>query len=282
MKELKVKVIVAALEGQDIITKEFELETVDSHTGEDILMTVFATVSKDDLIPLALMSDDERVQCEWDKVFKESANARAESKATCSEEEFNRINKLEERIKEANAMLNNNNGGNEMKEELNTIVDTTFEEVEAELKAMAESIESAQKSLSDKELKEIFKSKDGDAYKILLAKIEKSYESTKSLLGDCAVVKEIAKRNDDLKNKVNEFLAKHGNTEKVIAIIGGLIKKIAACLLGLAKFTFETITLLATMVLRVGFVITEEVIDTSVAIGSSFNRNVLGLFKRKK
>ena len=284
-----VKVNVVLLVEEELVRDEYELEVHEDHTGEDMLGAILTVVSKNEGILLALTSDNTSLNEEWDKVLKDSELARVTVKATCSEEELERLMKLEERIKEATEMLkkeSNNNtelkGGNEMKEELNTVIEATFEQVEAELKEIANDIETAQKSLSDRELKEIFTSKDGDAYKILLAKLDDSYESTKSFLGDCAVVKEIAKRNDAVKNKVNEFLSKHGNAEKVVAIIGGLIRKIAASLLGLAKFTFETVTLLATMVLRIGFVIGEEVIDTTVAIGGSFNKNVLGLFRRKK
>lgn len=171
---------------------------------------------------------------------------------------------------------------NKTKEKVKEVVDMTFEQVEAELKETQASVEEAQRLLPKGTIKKIFQAKDHEAYKVMLDGFNESLDRLRKYASNTAAFKTIESKFAEAKVKADAFLAKHGKTEKVLSILGQLIRKIAAVILGLAKFAVDTIAILTTMVLRVGVAVAEEVVDSSKAIGSSFNKNILGLFRKNK
>ena len=179
-------------------------------------------------------------------------------------------------------MLKNDTLKGNAEEKVEEFVNSTFEQVEEELKEVQASIEDALRLASEGTIKKIFKAKDHEAYKVMLDGFNETLDGLREYASHTAAFKTIESKFAEAKVKADTFLAKHGKTEKVLSILGQLIRKIAAVILGLAKFAVDTIAILATMVLRVGVAVAEEVVDSSKAIGSSFNKNIFGLFRKNK
>lgn len=231
---------------------------------------------------LAMNVNDNAVNELWDAVSRESAQDRATVKATCTQEKYDKIVALEEKIEEAKAMLKNDTLKGNAEEKVEEFVNSTFEQVEEELKEVQASVEDALRLVPERIIKKIFKAKDHEAYKVMLDGFNESLEGLREYASHTAAFKTIESKFAEAKVKADTFLAKHGKTEKVLSILGQLIRKIAAVILGLAKFAVDTIAILATMVLRIGVAVAEEVVDSSKAIGGSFNKNIFGLFRKNK
>ena len=231
---------------------------------------------------LAMNVNDNDVNELWDAVSRESAQDRATIKATCTQEKYDKIVALEEKIEEAKTMLKNDTLKGNAEEKVEEFVNTTFEQVEEELKEAQASIEDALRLVPEGTIKKILKAKDHEAYKVMLDGFNETLDRLRKYASHTAAFKTMESKFAEAKVKVDTFLAKHGKTEKVLSILGQLIRKIAAVILGLAKFAVDTVAILATMVLRVSVAVAEEVVDSSKAIGSSFNKNVFSLFRKNK
>lgn len=231
---------------------------------------------------LAMNVNDSSVNELWDTVSRESAQDRATIKATCTQTEYEKIVALEEKIEEARTMLKNDTLKGNAEEKVEEVVNATFEQVEAELKEAQESVEDALRLVPEGTIKEIIKAKDHEAYKVMLDGFNETLDRLRKYAGNTGAFKTMESKFAEAKIKVDTFLDKHGKTEKVLSILGQLIRKIAAVILGLAKFAVDTVAILATMVLRVSVAVAEEVVDSSKAIGSSFNKNIFGLFRKNK
>ena len=197
-------------------------------------------------------------------------------------DEYEKIVALEEKIEEARTMLKNDTLKGNAEEKVEEVVNATFEQVEAELKEAQESVEDALRLVPEGTIKEIIKAKDHEAYKVMLDGFNETLDRLRKYAGNTGAFKTMESKFAEAKVKVDAFLDKHGKTEKVLSILGQLIRKIAAVILGLAKFAVDTVAILATMVLRVSVAVAEEVVDSSKAIGSSFNKNIFGLFRKNK
>ena len=87
---------------------------------------------------LAINVNDSNVNELWDTVSRESAQDRAAMKATCAQTEYEKIVALEEKIEEARTMLKNDTLKGNVEEKVEEVVNTTFEQVEKELKEAQE------------------------------------------------------------------------------------------------------------------------------------------------
>lgn len=231
---------------------------------------------------LAIDVNNSNVNELWDTVSRESAQDRAAMKATCAQTEYEKIVALEEKIEEARTMLKNDTLKGNVEEKVEEVVNITFEQVEEELKEAQESVEDALRLVPEGTIKKIIKSKDHEAYKVMLDGFNETLDRLRKYASNTGAFKTMESKFAEAKVKVDTFLDKHGKTEKVLSILGQLIRKIAAVILGLAKFAVDTVAILATMVLRVSVAVAEEVVDSSKAIGSSFNKNIFGLFRKNK
>ena len=275
----------AVLVGGNVELADINLTYKTTVSTEEILSDIFDAFEGYQI--LAMDVNDSNVNELWDTVSRESAQDRATMKATCTQAEYEKIVALEEKIEEAKTMLKNDvSKGNaeekKMNEKVKEVVDMAFEQVEAELKETQASVEEAQRLLPEGTIKKIFQAKDHEAYKVMLDGFNESIDRLRKYASNTAAFKTMESKFAEAKVKADAFLAKHGKTEKVLSILGQLIRKIAAVILGLAKFAVDTIAILTTMVLRVGVAVAEEVVDTSKAIGSSFNKNIFGLFRKNK
>ena len=275
----------AVLVGGNVELADINLTYKTAALTEEILSDIFDAFEGYQI--LAMDVNDSNVNELWDTVSRESAQDRATMKATCTQAEYEKIVALEEKIEEAKTMLKNDvSKGNaeekKMNEKVEEVVNMTFEQVEEELKEAQESVEDALRLVPEGTIKKIIKAKDHEAYKVMLDGFNESLDRLRKYAGNTGAFKTMESKFAEAKVKVDTFLDKHGKTEKVLSIIGQLIRKIAAVILGLAKFAADTVAILATMVLRVSVAVAEEVVDSSKAIGSSFNKNIFGLFRKNK
>lgn len=278
MKELKGTA--AVLVGGNIELADINLTYITAIAEGYMLSDIFDAFEGYQI--LAMNVNDNAVNELWDAVSRESAQDRATVKATCTQEKYDKIVALEEKIEEAKAMLKNDILKGNAEEKVEEFVNSTFEQVEEELKEVQASVEGALRFVPEGTIKKIFKAKDHEAYKVMLDGFNKTLEGLREYASHTAAFKTIESKFAEAKVKADTFLAKHGKTEKVLSILGQLIRKIAAVILGLAKFAVDTIAILATMVLRIGVAVAEEVVDSSKAIGGSFNKNIFGLFRKNK
>lgn len=270
----------AVLVGGNVELADIKLAYKTVCSAEEMLSDIFDAFEGYQI--LAMDVNDSNVNDLWDRVSSEARESRLKKiELGCSDSELERIADLHFKIAEGKEMLKNAQKGI-LEEKVKEVVDMTFEQVEAELKETQASVEEAQRLLPKGTIKKIFQAKDHEAYKVMLDGFNESLNRLIKYASNTAAFKTIESKFAEAKVKADAFLAKHGKTEKVLSILGQLIRKIAAVILGLAKFAVDTIAILATMVLRVGVAVTEEVVDTSKAIGSSFNKNILGLFRKNK
>ena len=278
MKDLKGTA--AVLIGGSIELADINLTYTTTALTEEILSDIFDAFEGYQI--LAIDVNDSNVNGLWDSVSREAAQDRVAIKATCTQKEYDKIVALEEKIEEAKTMLKNDTLKGNAEEKVEEFVNTTFEQVEEELKEAQVSIEDALRLVPEGTIKKILKAKDHEAYKVMLDGFNESLDRLRKYASHTAAFKTMESKFAEAKVKVDTFLAKHGKTEKVLSILGQLIRKIAAVILGLAKFAVDSVAILATMVLRVSVAVAEEVVDSSKAIGSSFNKNVFSLLRKNK
>lgn len=288
--------------------KEVEVLKVDisKELGKDIQIDhIFNVALKKGKTLGAMVSDDEAVSLHWDmysnkleeslnkmmqgdkedktlaemtdKALRECANTVFEMKKDGNIEgayipaSVERAYQLQQTI---------NNTMNNMEEELTMNKETVITEVE--VVEVEEAVKELTSGIGKEELKAIFLGDEKEAYKKLILAKDNSFDRMVRLGVDSKVISSITNKSNDMKAKINAFLEKHSNAEKAYRVLVVVIKKVIAIMLGITTFVAESALILASMVVRVAIHVAEEGTEAGKAIGTSFNKNIIGLFRKNK
>ena len=164
-------------------------------------------------------------------------------------------------------------------------VDITFEAVEKDLENLQDPINEGLKLIKNK-LKDILLKDDKNLYEEVIDKLDKTYNSIYEITGKGPGVDKIKEVRDNIVKQVNSFKEKHESTGKAMDFIGDLIRHLAMIILGVTKFVIDTTCVVGLCVARVLARTTNVIIEENIvmvkAVGKSFNKNILSIFRKKQ